>query len=238
MTSARGAESLPPIESHALLVDRVVQLLRQAILTGDLPPGARLSVPDLARQLNVSRTPVRDALYALERAGLAVTRPRRGAVVFGGGRDELTQLFELREPLDGMAARLAAERMSEDERQELRNALRRHSKAIQERDTERHIELDLEFHRRVRDGAGNPRLAEELARLGEQIVLVMRAVSSAPGAMGRAVLREHKAILDAVVTGQPDAAEHAARAHVRSVLRFVLSTALTSERPAAERVQR
>src|SRR5436305_4452824 len=107
---------LGPVERSSLLANDVADRLRDAILAGELQPGQRLSVPDLARLLDTSRTPVREALYVLERAGLAEIRPRRGAVVFGGGRESLREMLELREALDGMAARLAAQRMTDTER--------------------------------------------------------------------------------------------------------------------------
>jgi DNA-binding GntR family transcriptional regulator len=224
----RSTSALAPIEGHELLTSRVELRLREAILAGELPPGARLSVPELARRLGVSRSPVRDAVYALERAGLAETRPRLGAVVFGGGRDDLVDLFELREALDGMAARLAATRMSAAERRQLQDVMTQHRQAIRRSDVDRHIELDAEFHRLVRDGARNPRLAEDLGCLRDQIVLVMRSVASEPGAMGRGVLRDHNAILDAIVQSSPDDAERAARAHVRAVLQFVLDSTFSA----------
>jgi DNA-binding GntR family transcriptional regulator len=221
--------ALAPLSGAESLARRVEHQLRKAILAGELAPGARLSVPDLARRLGVSRTPVRDAVAALERVGLAVSRPRLGALVSGGGREDLVHLHELRGALDGLAARLAAERMDTAERRALREVMKRHTAAIKARDVEAHIACDIEFHRRIRDGAHNPRLAGELARLHDQIVLVMRSTSSQPGAMGRGVLHDHNAILRAVLAADADAAERAARAHVEAVLRFVLDSAFEPE---------
>jgi DNA-binding GntR family transcriptional regulator len=219
-----------PVERSALLVDRVAERLRAAILAGDLRPGQHLSVPELARTLDTSRTPVREALYALERAGLVEVRPRRGAVVFGGGPGSLREMLELREALDGMAARLAAERMTAAERTELKIVGREHDAALVAGDVERHLALDLQFHNMIRDGAHNQRLADDVARLRDQIVLVMRAWSLVPGGMGAGTRRDHRAILRAVVSGDGDAAESAARAHVRHIAAFV---ALGEKRRAA-----
>jgi DNA-binding GntR family transcriptional regulator len=220
---------LAPIQAVESLAAQVEMRLREAILSGELPPGSHLSVPELARRLEVSRTPVRDAIYALEQSGLAQIRPRQGAVVFGGGREDLTYLYELREALDGMAARLAALRMTETERRQLRDTMKKHVQAIRRHDVEQHIALDTEFHRRIRDGAHNPRLAADLHRISDQILLVLRSVSAAPGAMGRGVLHDHDAILDAVSRSAPDEAEAAARQHVRAVLQFVLDTTYEAE---------
>jgi DNA-binding GntR family transcriptional regulator len=225
--AASGA--LTPLAGAQSLSALVEQQLRKAILSGELAPGARLSVPELARRLGVSRTPVRDAVAALERAGLAISRPRLGALVSGGGRDELVHLYEVRGALDGLAARLAASRMEPAERRALREVMRRHTAAVKARDADAHVACDVAFHRLLRDGAHNPRLAEELARLQDQILLVLRATSSQPGAMGRGVLHDHNAIMRAVLADDPDAAEQAARTHVEAVLRFVLDSAFEPE---------
>src|SRR4051812_40011798 len=165
------ASRLNPVAQPQLLLDGVVERLRTAILDGVLTSGQRLSVPDLARTLGTSRTPVREALYALEQAGLVEIRPRRGAVVFGGGADTLAQMFELREALDGMAARLAAERMSDDERAAFADIAGRLDAALKAGDHEQHVTLDLAFHAAMRDGSHNPRLATDLVRLRDQMTI-------------------------------------------------------------------
>ena len=222
-------DALAPILGTQSLAAQVEHQLRKAILAGELAPGARLSVPELARRLGVSRTPVREAVTALERAGLAVSRPRLGALVSAGGRDELAHLYELRGALDGLAARLSATRMLPAQRQALRDVMRRHTAAVKSHDVDGHLACDVEFHRLLREGAHNPRLAEELGRLQDQILLVLRATSTQPGAMGRGVLHDHNAILRAVLAEDADAAERAARSHVDAVLRFVLDSAFEPE---------
>lgn len=224
-----SAAVLTPIEGSESLAARVEDRLRMAILAGELPPGARLSVPDLARRFGVSRTPVREAVSALERAGLAVVRPRHGALVFGGGREDLTHLYELRGALDGLAAGLAANRMDARERAELQDVMARHTAAIRARDVEKHVACDIEFHRLIRDGAHNPRLSADLARLQDQILLVLRSMATQPGAMGRGVLHDHTAILAAIVRRDAADAERAARDHVAAVLRFVLDATYQPE---------
>ena len=213
--------TLQPLAAPKLLLDSVVDRLRTAILDGSLLSGERLSVPHLARTLGTSRTPVREALYALEQAGLAEIRPRRGAVVFGGGDDTLAQMFELREALDGMAARLAAQRMTPEEHATLRRLGGELDDALQAGDRDRHIELDLAFHCAIRDGAHNQRLAADLGRLRDQITIIMRSSSGVPGAMGRRTRSDHRAISRHVLAGNADSAEQAAREHVRNIAAFV-----------------
>lgn len=226
MGETSGTSRLAPVEGGDLLLSRVVARLREAILCGDFAPGDKLSVPDLARTLQTSRTPVREALYALERSGLVEMRPRRGAVVFGGGPEQLAHLFELREALDGMAARLAATRMTDAERTALRETWERHDAAIAARDLEHHVELDVRFHELIRDGAHNPTLSESLARLRDQMTLITRSWSATPGALGRRTRADHRRLAEAVLAGEPDLGEAVAREHVRNVATFVLRSEL------------
>lgn len=222
MGESGGVAGLVPVAGGDLLLSRVVDRLREAILRGDFAPGDKLSVPDLARALQCSRTPVREALYALERGGLVEMRPRRGAVVFGGGPAELQALFEVREALDGMAARLAAVRLTDDERAELQKTWERHDTAVEARDIEEYIALDTRFHTLIRAGAHNPTLDESLARLSDQMQLITRSFSGSPGALGRRTRADHRVLAEAVLTGDPERSEAVAREHVRNVAAFVL----------------
>lgn len=220
---------MDPISHPEPLTERVATVIRGAILAGTLTPGERLSVPELARRLGVSRTPAREALLILEREGLVANRPRLGAEVLRASDTGFGELVDMREALDGMAARLAAERMTDAERKELQALLKADDKAMRASEFDRHVELDLEFHARLRDGARNGRLARALLDIERQIQLHMRAIGNAPG-LAKAVMRDHGAIVDAIVARNPDAAEKAARAHVNRMRRFTVSLAELRER--------
>lgn len=225
--------SLNPIAPALPLAEQVANALRAAILTGHLPPGERLSVPEVARRMAVSRTPAREAMLILEREGLIVTRPRLGAVVAQGSNTDLADMLDIREALDGMAARLAATRMGPDEKHALALLLEEHDSALEAEDIERHIQLDLEFHRRLGAYSGNQRLGKALIDLERQIQLLMNTTSTAPGFVGRAVMRDHGAVVRAVIAGDADAAERAARAHVNRIRRFCAQLAGKSKKAAA-----
>ena len=120
MHFAANNMTLTPVLNPATLVEQVVESLRKAIVTGTLPPGHRLSVPEIARRLGVSHTPAREAMLVLERDGLIANRPRFGAEVVRYGDADLNEMLDLREALDGMAARRAAERMSSTDKAALR----------------------------------------------------------------------------------------------------------------------
>lgn len=211
---------LSTISEAEPLTARAAARIRSAILSGEIPAGERLSVPELARRLGISRTPAREALLVLERDGLVESRPRLGVVVLSGNADDLRQLFDLRETLDGMAARLAAANLDETGRGALRRVIDGHAQAVAAQALEAHVALDTEFHALLRDGAGNTYLAESLLRIERRLTVLMRMFSVLPRAMGPGVLRDHRAISDAVLAGDGAAAETAARRHVRNVWKF------------------
>jgi DNA-binding GntR family transcriptional regulator len=212
------AYQLTPIADGKLLIDRVADQIRAAILGGAFAPGSRLSVPQLSRQLNVSRTPAREALIRLQHEGLVQVVPRKGAVVLHGNSQDLVELFQFREALEGMAARLAARGMTEAERANLRAIARAHADAVHREDLAAHLALDTEFHSAIAVGSRNSRIADELDKLRSQLVLLSRATSTTPGGMDQSVLDAHEAIMAAIEDRDPSEADHAARAHVRGVL--------------------
>lgn len=219
--------SLTLIDPVELLTEKVVSALREAILSGQIKPGARLSVPDLARRLGVSRTPAREALIALERDGLVASRPRYGTVVLNGNAQDLEDLIDIREGLECIAARRAAERMSASEREELQALLRKHSaflgkhpRSMVGSDLRKHVDLDLAFHACANGGAHNDRLTASLKRIEAQMTVLHNQLSSSPGFAGKAVVMDHTAIADAIIAGNGDKAEAAARKHVQRMRNF------------------
>ena len=208
------------------LVERVEMTLRDAIVSGQLAPGSRLSVPEIARQLGVSRTPAREALFALERMGLVQVRPRRGAVVVAGGYDDLRELFELREALEGMAARLAAVHMSKPELAALNGTLEQHRSAIEAGDLDAHVRLDQQFHHMIAVGSANRRLAGSIEQLRDQTSVLVRLNSLRPGGMDQMVLRTHGRIARSIGRQDADQAEARIREHIRAV--FLFMSAATS----------
>ncbi len=205
--------SLEAVPARTRITDDVYSRLLAAILDHALPPGGRLSVPALAAKLQVSRTPVREAVIRLIREGLAVEEPRRGAVLAQFDSADLVRIYEVREALEGMASRLAATRATTAQRVELREIFDEHADAVRRQDYGRHFELDMRFHALVREAAGN----EDLAALLDQIQIKIRiamvttVVSSGPGE----ALADHERILSAIEARAPRRAEDAAGKHIR-----------------------
>lgn len=216
MDSTARFGTLTPLGERESLADSAYREIRQAILDGQLAPGARLSVPELAAQLGVSRSPIREALLLLEREGLATSSHNRGAVVATPDGQDLRDLYDVREVLEGLVARQAAERATEDDRAALAELWQQHEDAVAAGDLQRHMSTDLQFHQRLREAARNPRAIAVLDRLSDQIRLALYATAAQPGNPEQA-LREHRTVLDAVLDGDPDRAERLARDHVARI---------------------
>ncbi|TDE09872.1 GntR family transcriptional regulator [Jiangella asiatica] len=200
------------------LAERAYLTLRKAILEHELAPGTRLSVPNVAERLGVSRSPAREAIARIAYEGLAHFEPHKGAVVADLDAESLLEIYEVREALEGLACRLASQRMGADDVAGLRELVAEHTAAVEAGDVELHYDLDMRFHARVRELAGNTRLTAQLELLQHQIRLAMYTTHRSPGGMPLAVT-EHRRIVDALESGDPVLAEAAGRSHVSRLLR-------------------
>lgn len=207
---------LLPISTPSLVEEAFGKLV-EAITSGEYSPGERLSESELARQLGISRGPLREALGRLE-GRLVVRTPRIGVRVIDFDHDALEQLFLVREALEGMAARLAAERMTTPQLDELAELLDRHASqpALAAGVVYQQGSHDEDFHFGVMRGGKNPRLQQLLVDEVYYQLRVHRLRSSTRPGRAQAALREHREILDALQSRNPDQAELAMRSHIRS----------------------
>lgn len=203
-------------DRYEQLVDGATEALREAIVSGRLRPGQRLVQQQLAEQLGISRTPLREALRRLEQQGLVTAVGGRGLAVTELSAEALLDSYDVREVLDGLAARLAATRMSPGELAELRALHRRCQQAVEEWNPEAWLAANTAFHRRIQNSAHSPALerAMPVGRMSGQLLF--------PGVFlhqerARTALAEHAAVLEALRARDGEAAEAAARAHVRRV---------------------
>lgn len=197
------------------LTDAVHRELRSAILAGDeLVPGQQLSVPELSRQLGVSRGSVREAVLQLVAEGLAEERPRRGVVVATIGPVEVRHIHEIREVLEGQAARLCAESLPPGLVADLEAALAGQEHAIDAEDGTSYAETDSHFHTLLAQACGNPMLTNLIERMHLQMQLALTLVAEAPEHR-RCGHEDLSGVLDAVRAGDPEGAEAAMRAHIR-----------------------
>lgn len=190
--------------------------LRQAIINGQLKPGGRLREVDLASMLGVSRTPVREAIKRLESEGLASYVSSRGAMVSEPTQQQAVELYAMREILEGAAARFAAQHAYPAEVQLLEYFLTAEEDLGDDPDEQ--AVLNRKFHETIYRMAHNHYLMDMLTKARNYMVLLPRTTYAAPG---RAVSahREHAAIVAAIRNGNPEAAEEAARRHIREAQR-------------------
>lgn len=188
--------------------------IRAMIVDGELPPGTKLIVRLLSERLGLSATPIKSALAALERDGFLVAIPHRGFHVPRIGPADMREIYELREMLDGIAARRVAH--SPGAADFVRTVLDPLFTKQRERGDDGDLaglrDLDVEFHRAIWHESGNVRLAQVTDNLSGQIRL---AWSGRPAGGVSRVLREHEAIMDAIAAADPVRAERVSRAHVR-----------------------
>ena len=151
------------------LRDVVMNTLRSAILRGDLKPGERLMEIHLAKQLGVSRTPVREAIRLLEIEGLAVTVPRRGAHVAKMTEKDLFDVLEIRDALDELAVKDACLRMTDSDLKELSEALSNFKKSCSTGDVRVIAQADEDFHSVIYKSTKNPKLVAIVENLKEQM---------------------------------------------------------------------
>jgi DNA-binding GntR family transcriptional regulator len=199
------------------LADRVLEQIVEAIVQGTLAPGTPINEVDLSTRLGVSRAPLREAIFRLEAKGLVQRTPHLGARVVDLKPNDLKDLFAIREGLEGMAARLAAEAMSAAELDQLEQGLDADGRQADVASGTAYYQAggDQDFHFRIANGSNNPRLVRLLCEDMYSLMRVYRFRGSA--APGRAIQAhiEHRAILTALRRREPQAAEDAMRRHIR-----------------------
>ncbi|MBM3471342.1 MAG: GntR family transcriptional regulator [Armatimonadetes bacterium] len=200
--------------SRTTLSREAYRALRSAILNRRLPAGARLVVRVLAEDMGLSPTPIKEALAALDREGLVVAVPHRGYRIPTITPHDIEELYALREIVEGLAASLAARRGDERLRAQLERLLTRQRVCVREGNVEGYGDLDLAFHRCLREASGNRRLSRVAEAFNGQIRLLISTSAQLPGRLPVS-LREHEAIVRAVKNHDPAAAEAAMRRHVQ-----------------------
>ncbi|MFH1553602.1 MAG: GntR family transcriptional regulator [Pseudomonadota bacterium] len=222
---------LPKLRPAVRLVDAVSETLKEAIFEGALKPGQQLSVPELSRQLDVSRSPVREAVLNLVANGLAVEQPRKGVVVVTIEASELLEIHQVREFAEALSARLCAERIDDAHVALLRQILDQQAESVEQNDADAYFSSNAQFHELIGRQAGNRRLYDLLQTLEGQMRVGLKRVSGDVEQRRRA-LNEHREILEAIAQRKPDAAEALMRRHI-SATKLQLEASLTSKRKPA-----
>jgi DNA-binding GntR family transcriptional regulator len=221
------------VQTQPTLVEQVVNAIVSEIVDGDLPANSRLIQDELARAYGVSRQPVQQALLLLRDRGMVREAPGRGLIVSPLDVDFVRNLYEVRAMLDGLAARLAAERGSERAKSEGQVYLDAGRDAVESGSLHDQIEADMRFHAFINELSGNSLIGETTAPHWPYLRRVMGEVLRDDAQMPQTILGEHVAILDAIIAGKATEAEQLSRDHISRAAKIFVQR-LEAQKAASE----
>ena len=209
------------LDTYQPLREAVCETLRDAIRKGILEPGERLMEVQLAEELGISRTPVREAIRKLEQEGYVIMMPRRGTYVSDISTNDVKEIFEIRSALESLATGLAARRIEPDELETLQNLLMEIEGYIAKNDMEKIVETDIKFHGLLYQVSRNERLVNIINNLKEQLARFRTLSMSYPGRL-QETLEEHSEMVEAIANGDVSAARDAAEHHMERAEKTLL----------------
>lgn len=216
------------VDSVPSLVDVAQDYIRTRIAAGDFPPGHRLKERDLSDETGISRIPIREAIRSLASEGFVTLVPRRGAVVTQLQPEILDEIFEVREALEVQECALAAKRASEGEIERMRESVEAAERALRAGDAEGVNEANARFHEILVEASHNDTLAGVLRPLKNRLNWILRQNEDAT-----LVCREHRDILEAIVSGDVDLARAVATSHVATSKQLALAVLFQDRQRAA-----
>lgn len=194
----------------------VFRTLRQRIVDGFYPQGMKLVEQELAQEFKMSRPMLREILADLDSQGLVEKKPNRGTMVRRIDSQSLLEIMEIREVLEGLAARLAAQKTDPQDWRDLEAAFGDPAaKMVENTEFEKYLDLVARLRERMVDAAGNDELSKLIYSLFAKITLVQRRIVILPGRIEQAIM-EHRQVLKALIAGDPDKAEIMKRLNLRS----------------------
>ncbi|WP_166462692.1 GntR family transcriptional regulator [Amycolatopsis acidicola] len=206
----------PEGDAPVQIKEVVYRRLMRAIVELRLGPGQQLRERQLAEQMGVSKTPIREALVRLEKEGMVTVAPYRGAIVRGYTHTDVREIYELRELLEGFCARRAAMRIDDADEAALRANVRRSRQLLDSGETGDLPALFDDFDRLLYRQAAGHRIGALLAELELHLERLGNMTVGVPGRLDASV-HQHEAIVRAIVRREPAEAEQACRDHIRSV---------------------
>ena len=209
------------LDTYQPLREAVCETLREAIRKGILEPGERLMEVQLAEELGISRTPVREAIRKLEQEGYVIMMPRRGTYVSDISTNDVKEIFEIRSALESLATGLAARRIEPEELETLQNLLVEIEGYINKNDIEKIVETDIKFHGLLYKVSRNERLVNIINNLKEQLARFRTLSMSYPGRL-QETLEEHSEMVEAIANGDVSAARDAAEHHMERAEKTLL----------------
>lgn len=196
--------------------DKVFEYIKNAILEGEFKAGERIVERELAERLNISRTPIREALFRLESVGLVKTLPRKGVVVNRMTTEDIIEIFTILSSLESLAVRLAAQKLDAEQEAKLDELIRRIDEAIEENEPNKDYSgFHLEIREIIHEASKSPRLHEILRSQIEYIRAFAYLSQETPERRNKA-FEEHREIAKAIRNGEVELAESLARIHIEN----------------------
>ncbi|MFD0678247.1 MULTISPECIES: GntR family transcriptional regulator [unclassified Paenibacillus] len=210
------------ISSKVLSIrDMVYETLKEAILSGTIAQGSHLKERDIAQSFSVSTTPVKEALRRLDQEGLVITKPRIGTFVSNKIMSSIEEISWARSALEGVAARLAAIKISDQEIRDLEEHMEKIKKATQEDNGALLYELNEAYHNKILDIAQNDYIVQQINAVRAFDRAVRKQALSDSQELERAY-KEHYLVFEKIMQRDPDGAEEAMRNHIRRTASFVM----------------
>ena len=210
------------LQNHRPLREIVYEELKRQIVVGEIAPGTRRMEVELADEMGVSRTPVREAIRKLEKEGLVSIEPRRGAYASDISIKEMVDVLEVRQDLEGMAAGLAAVKVTEEEKEELLKATEGYKHAVESGDVQEIIRWDEAFHKLIVRCSGNKTLIQLVSQI-QELALRFRYIYYEDFSRFEGQPQEHKEIVDAIISGNAEKARIEADQHISRLKEFVIN---------------
>lgn len=208
------------VKTHKPLREVVYEELRMLILTSKIPPGTRMMEIELAEKMGVSRTPIREAIRKLEEEGFVQIEPRRGAYVSKISVQDMVNILEVRETLDGLAAYLAAQRMTKEQKRALQEESHRFDEAVKLGDKDEMIKRDSNFHTLIVEGSQNNYLGHMTERV-QELVLRFRYIYYKDFKRAEEMPAEHHRMYKAIVERRAEDARTESVEHIRKLKNMI-----------------
>ena len=213
------------VDNNAVLLEEQIYMqLEEEILSGKLEKGEQLREQALAARLGASRTPIRGALHRLAEVGLVEISANRGATVIGVGEDDLADTYKIRMRLEGLASRMAAARMTDEEKKALSENIELSEFYLKRADGEKLREQDTLFHKMIYEASGSRLLSKILIDLHHNVKLYRKLSLSDPERNENAIA-EHREILNAILSGDEDLADNLTSLHIERAMESVVNKA-------------
>jgi DNA-binding GntR family transcriptional regulator len=206
----------PVAESAVTLQQQAYDFVKAQIMNLELKPGQYITDSEVANRLGISRTPVREALRRLEQEGLLINQARRGWKVYALSLEDIHDIFDIKETLEGMIARRAAACPNEELRRAMVEAMKHMRRAAEDGDVEAWQEADVELHDAIFGMGGNERATNIIQSLNDQWHRVRIGFLAMQGRIQRSN-PEHQAVIESILAGDGEEAERLMRVHLHNV---------------------